>query len=475
MTRGGGRVVRATLLVSAAHYGTLAIAVLTQLAFARLVPAAEIGAYAIAFATTEIIGALLDVSLNRAVIARLGADPDPASQHAELGNAWILTFSQTGMFLLLAFGAWLMSGWRIAWANPHVAALAALLLVAKGISKPGFMAVAVDEHRVRYGTLSAIGLLASVTGGASGVIAAWRGQGGWSLCLRDVIGNAVLTAVSMWLYRARIHFEWSPTRALGILRYSARMVVSGLTDRFVNQIDTLLLARILDLTSVGVYSYARRFVGLAINACLPAIQKVLFASYAAHGRSAEGRRLHNNASRWVFAVGGTGAVVLVLFPSEVVRVVLGPAFIEAARPLAWLAPLLVVSLVAENDRTLLMAQGRFRAMIVVRYVQCAVLATAILLVTRDPSVAVVGTAVAVVCAELVSMITTRIFIVGRMFENDGRVVALLAAAAMVALWCVPGLRLAQAPLYHRVIGMGLVGVSMLVGVTTRWVELRKAD
>jgi O-antigen/teichoic acid export membrane protein len=471
MTAGGGRLLRATVLVSIAHYGTLATTVLTQLAFARLVSPSEIGAYAIAFGFTEIVGAVIDLPINRAVITRLGGTRDSESTRAELGTAWVIVIAQMLAFLLLAGGAGLLSAWGRPWANPRIAALAGLLLAAKGLSKAGFLVTANDEHEVRFGTISAVTLATTIAGGVVAVLAASRGLGGTAVALRDLLSAGLYSLVTVWVFRARLTLAWSAERAAALVRYSARLAISGLTDRLVTQMDTLLLGRTIDLASVGVYSYARRLVGLGINACLPAIQRVLFAAYAAP--SSPEVRLHRTASRWIFGVAAVGTLVLVLFPSEVVRIALGQGFAEAARPLGWLAPLLLVSLVAENDRTFLIARGKFRGLIVVRYVQCAGVGAAVLVATSRGAVAVVATCVAVVAGELLSLVLTRMWVVERLVEHAERAILVLTVVAAVGGLSLAASRLAQAPLLHRAV-VAAVG-PVLVALALGGARLRRSE
>lgn len=444
---------RATVLVSVAHYMTLAITVLTQFAFARLMTPAEIGAYAVAFGISELVGAVVDLPINRAVIARLGGREASGAGRTELGTAWVLVVGQMLLFLGLSAIAWGVSAAGIGGVNSRVGGLIAWLLVAKGVSKPGFVATAVDEHHVRFGTLSIATLVTAVIAGFSGVFGAWRGMGGIAICLRDAVGAFLYTGSTVWIFRSRVTFEWNAREAAALLRYSVRMAVSGFTDRLVNQVDTLLLARTLDLSTVGVYSYARRLVALAINTGMPAIQRVLFAAYASSGSAESGTNLHRTSARWIFGVGVSGVALLVLFPREIVRVAFGATFSEASVPLAWLAPLLLVSLLAENDRTLLAAQGLFRGMLVVRNIQCVGVALAVLIAARSPAVAVIAASAIVVVGEMLAFVVTRVFVVEHSIAVSERGIPVLTLVATSVALAIASTGLAKAPLLHRTAGV----------------------
>lgn len=347
-----------------ANYACIGITAVSQLAYARLLAPSAIGAFALAFAISEIVTQFVGFPINRALINQWKDD----SSARLLGSALALVGVQ--VTLLVVFGA-VFYRWGDAMpgeAGSLGGAIAALLL-AKGVEKLGFHFTVESEVRLRYGRVSAITFVATLVGSVVSIWWAACGGGVNAICARDVVSASVFALLAF------AGTGWGSGGAgrgtVGrLFRYAFRVGATDAVDRVIAQMDGLAVQAAFSLETLACYSYARRLASLAGQGIILAIQKVLFSVYS-KGQGASGGQ-QRVLLQFFFDAGAVIVLVFLTASEEIVAVVLGPDYRDTAIPLMVLSAVPMISFFSENDRTRLVAQGRFRPVVMARVLQLVV-------------------------------------------------------------------------------------------------------
>lgn len=240
-------------------------------------------------------------------------------------------------------------------AAPAIQALASICL----LGALGNMHMALMRRTLQFSQLAIINITAAVISGFVGVGLAMAGAGLWALVVATVVTTCV-TTVGAWLCQ-----DWRPSAKLdaGRLRMVARPSVhffwtSALAIGF-NQLDKVIVSRMLGGGPLGTYSLAQRTVTAPINTVSEAVSTVSFSVFA-RGQN-DARALRAGATR------AGGVVALVVLPTTIglavlaqqaVTVVYGAGWEAAIPVLQILAPLAAVQAISNVPRSLMYAMGR---------------------------------------------------------------------------------------------------------------------
>ena len=215
------------------------------------------------------------------------------------------------------------------------------------------------RRTLQFSRLAVINIANAVTSGVVGIALAIAGGGLWALVVGVIAGTSVST-MGAWYYQA-----WRPSAQLdlGRLRLVARasahfFYTSALAITF-NQLDKVIVSRMLGGGALGTYSLAQRTVTAPINTVSEAVSTVSFSVFARDQNDAGALRA--GATR------AGGVVALVVLPTTVglavlahqaVVVVYGARWDAAIPVVEILAPLAAVQAISNVPRSLMYAMGR---------------------------------------------------------------------------------------------------------------------
>ena len=124
----------------------------------------------------------------------------------------------------------------------------------------------------------------------AGVIAgimAFRGYGVWSLAINMVL-YAFLKMLFFWLLSS-----WRPSLSFSIdsikkyFKFGSNLLIQGLFDRFVTNMESLMIGRVYTKTSLGYFSQARKLDSYIAQTSNSVIQKVTYPILAKLGDNEE--------------------------------------------------------------------------------------------------------------------------------------------------------------------------------------------
>ena len=388
----GKRFLVGSMYLGASNWFTYALNFATQILIARMLGPEEFGLYAFVRAIYELLSIVGAFSLGAALI-------QARDESQGLYDTALAMCVGLGFIGLLAAGAISPLLWI------HRAPTAAWFLIVMSLCRIMMLSSHVPhakmERHLRYGPISAIGI---VTGNVPNFVAvglAWTGVGPWCLVIRDVLVAALTLGLEMgWSgYRFRGRIERGAARQL--MSFSKPMFFSRSVLVLLQRIDNLAVGAFLGNAATGLYHQARFLSEAGITATRP-IAQLSFNLYArVRDEPQRLSRSYEIVNYFLVRLVFSGAVVLLVFPEETLRLLLGEEWLEAAPLLRWLAIYAALVPVFMNLRQLFNGVGEVMRNVRINLIQLAVFAPAVLAASLSGSL--VGVAAALLGSTLLAL------------------------------------------------------------------------
>jgi PST family polysaccharide transporter len=283
------------------------------LAIGRMLGPAAIGSVSVALLAVAIAEALSDTGLAQAVIQGEHAPTRP-----QLSAVWTtLTARGVLISLLLVASAPLLSSQFHLDGSLVLIQLAALLPLLRGLASPAYYVV---QRERRFQHIAGVEVAAAFVDCSVGLTLAYFGAGAASVLIGLVAGET-LKSVLTWATmtpRPPVRAVWS-----GIGQYvgfSRWIWASSVINLLLNQIDKVVVGKLLGPTQLGGYQMSSRLAQMLLADAAIAMSQYLFPTFAAHHR-----RNGQAASRLIRIYLLVAAVGLAAFV-ELLRLIAEPMF-----------------------------------------------------------------------------------------------------------------------------------------------------
>jgi PST family polysaccharide transporter len=323
----------------------------TTVLLARLLSAGDFGLQGMAAVLIGFLGLFSDGGLGAATVQRLEVTEEQVSTlfwiNLAVGGA-LAAFSAALAPLLVAF-----------YGEPRLYWIIVVLGVAFVFGGLTAQHRAMIMRNMRFATLAKIDVLSLATSSGVGIILALLGWNYWALVAMWVV-NAIVGAVGVWL--ADPWIPGLPRRNCGVLsllHFGWMSTCSNVVVFLAWNADNILLGRFWGADALGLYGRAYQLATMPIHQLNGAISGVAFSALA---------RMQNDPQRLVgsFLRGFSVLVSLTvpvticcaLFADEIVVVLLGTKWIEAAPIFRLLAPTALVFALVNPMSWLVMSTGR---------------------------------------------------------------------------------------------------------------------
>lgn len=294
----------------------------TTVVMARLLTPDDYGLVGMVTGLLAFLAVFNDVGLAQATVQKAEVTHQEAST-----LFWIGAGVSSSLTLVAAVAAP-----AIAWFYGDARLVAVSLALAFGFFLQGmsFPQSAVLKRQLRFGTLAAIELAGSVIAAALGMALAWSGASYWSLVAMQ-LGGAAVQMSGLWLAT-----RWRPGRPGRLvdvapqLRFGAGFLGYHVVGSFVRSLDRVLLGWRFGAPPVGLYTRAFHVSLLPMQQLSLPIGNVAMAALARVQDDRERfRRYFCRAMAAIAALGIPMAVAVACLSGEIVRIVLGPQWLEA--------------------------------------------------------------------------------------------------------------------------------------------------
>jgi PST family polysaccharide transporter len=136
------------------------------------------------------------------------------------------------------------------------------------------------ERNLEFDKLARIEIGTTLLATLVGIMAAFLGQGAWSLVYQMLAGNLFATllfwSTSRW--RPTWQFDWPEIRA--VMGFSLNLTGGNIFNYFARNADKLLIGRFLGVQDLGYYDLAYRLMQLPLQGISAVLSRVMFPLYS---------------------------------------------------------------------------------------------------------------------------------------------------------------------------------------------------
>lgn len=362
------------------RYGAQGLGFLSNILLARLLGVGGFGEYALASAVLLIGNAFTNFGMDMILIRKVSVTDVP----------WLLTDGLGGqLFLTLVYSG------LVFWAGEFLPIPFSVKFYTLALFPLSFFSIFTIAVRARSQmALYAIAQLLMAVLQFSAVLVLWATRGGLDLLITVLLIAHVLLA--LWAnghISLRLEFL-SPVRSFALLRECVSMAVIGTLRLVYEKIPLTVLPALTGLTATGIFSAALRLTDAGKLGHLSAFT----ALYPEMTRDENFRR-QNTSLLSMSVVAFLISLFLFLFANPILKFLLGDEFIlavPALRILAWVIPAYVIVTYMSLG---LVAMGREQ--LVLHPLLAALAVLILLLAFLTKSYGVIGSALAVLFAEIV--------------------------------------------------------------------------
>ena len=316
-------------IVTALRWATLGHAVqrifswIVTLIVIRLLSPDDYGLMAISMVLITIAGILNDLGLNAALIQKDRPEPHVAPR---IYGA-VLLLGGLAFVIVQAVAA----PFAAFYDNPHIDSIARILSVLPVLGAVSSVPTALLLRDIEFRAISLLEVARTVFASLLVLFLAWTGWGVWALVYGSIAGGAISAIGILVITR----FSLRPSfQVLGIsreLRFGGFIMANGLLSAINQNIASLLIGRLLGISSLGLFQVATDVAKMPVRALLRPVARVSFPAVA---------RLQGDLERVSdFYLHMTATLLLVLLPvcwglaaiaEEFVALVLGTKWEDAA-------------------------------------------------------------------------------------------------------------------------------------------------
>lgn len=368
----GERTARGALAMFAGRGTGLLVQLVRTVVLARLLVPDEVGIVVMVAVVTSLATILLDLGLSTATVRA------PALDDAErTGLFW--TNTTTGLLagLLLVAAAPLLAA---AYGDPRVAPMAVAMSVLLPLRGLAAQPAALLRRAMAFRAVASAQLAATVAGVVAAVGLAWQGYGPWALVGMHLVTGAVHLGAHAALCRRACRWSpgspvvaWRTLRAGRLaphLRFGLGFLGSTFAMHGARSFEAMLVGGGLGAGAAGLWQRGQVLANLPADQIRQPVAEVAQPALArvAHDRArvAEVMRRMSGLS---LSAGFAIAALSFVLAEPIVRLLLGPAWLEAAPLLKWFALAAAGSALMNAGSWIFVATGHSRRLM--RWAACS--------------------------------------------------------------------------------------------------------
>jgi PST family polysaccharide transporter len=347
------RVLRGGLARVGAQALSFVVRIASIVVFARLLSPKDFGLVGMVTAITGVLSMLRDFGLSSATVQR---------SHVTEGELSSLFWFNLLFGALMGLGvlalAPVLSRFydepRLFWVTTALAP--ALLFNAAGVQH-----AAILQRRMRFTTLSAIDLGSFTVATCAGIVMAAAGFSYWSLVATTVL-QPILSAACLWIV-----VGWTPGRpSMGVttrsmLGFGGTISLLRIVTYLTSNLDKVLVGRFWGANTLGIYGRAYQLINVPTLLLNSAVADVGFALLArVQGDRALVRSYFLRSYSLVLAMTVPITLCAWEFAPDLVSVLLGPQWQQAAPILRLLAPTILAFALIDPVTWLMYSQGMLK-------------------------------------------------------------------------------------------------------------------
>lgn len=358
--RGQTTIFKGALLSVAMRWTDRLIGLISTLILARLLAPEDFGIIAMASLVIGLLGVLLDLGVNVALIQ------NPQATQAHYDTAWTLRLIQSGITSALIFLGAPLAGDYFGDARvvPVMQALSASIVIA-GLENIG--TIQFQKH-MQFGLDFRFMFYKRITGFVATMIAAYLMQTYWALVVGTLAGRLIGTLISYRMHSMRPHLSF--VKFHEIFAISQWMLVSSSGQYLDGSLHKILVGRRADSAVLGGYTLASEISAMPSTELLAPINRALYPAFvAARENLSELKRLFMLTQGIQTLIGIPAGVGLAMVAEEAVAVLLGTKWLPAVPFVQALALVGALSAISTSGGYVLLTLGRISQVALLSWVQ----------------------------------------------------------------------------------------------------------
>jgi len=318
---------------------------------ARLLDPKDFGLVGMVTAFTGVLNLFRDFGLSTATVQRVSVTDEQLST-----LFWINVLAGVILGLSLSGAAPIISNFyhepRLFWVTIVLAA--GFLFNAAGVQHSALL-----QRQMRFTALAMIQIISLVVSTVLGIGIAAGGFGYWALVVMSVTLPLVST-IGFWLTTRWI--PRMPRQQVGVfplMRFGGAVTLNSLIVYFAYNLDKILLGRFWGAEALGIYGRSYQIINLPTENLNSAVGEVAFAALSrVQDDPGRLRSYFLKGYSLVLALTVPITLAVALFPHDLVAVILGAKWSDAAPILRLLAPTILIFALINPLGWLLFATGR---------------------------------------------------------------------------------------------------------------------
>lgn len=305
-SRDHGRIVRATVWTLIAYVLSNALRLISNLILARLLFPEAFALLALASILTQGLKMFSDIGIGPSIIQSARGN-DPEFQN----TAWTMQIIR-GVWLFVA-ACGLTYPFALFYNTPALLWVIPVAAFPSAISGFNSTTLFTMNRQLTMGKLAMLQLGESIVKLIVTVVWAIVHPSVWAILGGVIVSRVFYTAASHWLLPTRRHrLTWNSDAARELLRFGGWVFLSTAVTFFAQQVDRLMLGKLIPLELLGVYSIALMFSRLPLDICSTVTGQVLFPVLASITRTDPGRmkKAITESRRIILTIGAAVTVAL---------------------------------------------------------------------------------------------------------------------------------------------------------------------
>lgn len=349
------RTTHGVMLVAGQAVVSRGVVLVQQLALAWLLTKSDFGLIGLTYTVTTFVQLMANPGIDAVLVQR--------SRQHRLWATPAFWLGLTASLLCVAFTL-LIAAPVAAWAygEPRLIGLIAVLALALPVQSLQIVPKAQLQVEMRFRALAGLILVNSVLTALFTILAAWAGLGAYSFVVPVPIVAALVAALAWWYTRPRVRLRTEFSRWKYLFRNSAAYGITQLLYVFDNQADyiALGLAGFTDIL-IGTYVFAFSVAVQPLRLLSSNIPVVLFPSLSHLSLDREKQvRAALRAMRLMALLIVPFCVLQIVVTEPAFRVLFPSRWLDAVLPCQILTFGMMVNSFCSPANSLMMAQGRFR-------------------------------------------------------------------------------------------------------------------
>ncbi len=242
--------------------------------------------------------------------------------------------------------------------EPRLFGVTAVLAVGFVLNAAGVQHSVLLQRQMRFITLAIIGVLSSTAGAILGIVLAKTGWGYWALVWMGIV-SPIVSTLCLWLTAA-----WVPSlpsrnvELRSMMRFGGAVTFNGLIVYFAYNLEKILLGRFWGADALGIYGRAYQLINIPTDNLNAAVGSVAFPVLSRlQDDPASIKRYYLKAYSLVVAITLPVTTACALFANDIIAVLLGPKWKDAAPIFRLLAPAMLAFGMINPFSSLLFALG----------------------------------------------------------------------------------------------------------------------